>query len=72
MVFQFPDQVYILGCEWNYRYSLCIEGNNKVCPITDTEGISLIHGNTRTFVTDKQKVFRVRFFTNRKYFAMDV
>uniref|UniRef100_A0A6A7G324 UDP-D-xylose:beta-D-glucoside alpha-1,3-D-xylosyltransferase n=1 Tax=Hirondellea gigas TaxID=1518452 RepID=A0A6A7G324_9CRUS len=48
-----PDLLYELECDWNYRAFQCSNGSNH-CPITDTQGTSIIHGNALTFVSSKE------------------
>ena len=54
---QYPEQLFELGCEWNYRIFQCSEGNK--CPAAATSGISILHGNAMSFVTGKEMKLQV-------------
>ncbi|XP_042210652.1 glucoside xylosyltransferase 1-like [Homarus americanus] len=50
---KYPELMYELGCEWNYRIFQCSKGTNK-CPDAATNGISLLHGNALAFVSGEE------------------
>ena len=55
---QNPEYLHELGCEWNYRLFQCSFKENK-CPITDTNGANIIHGNALAFINKAEMKFRV-------------
>uniref|UniRef100_A0A2P2HYJ6 UDP-D-xylose:beta-D-glucoside alpha-1,3-D-xylosyltransferase n=1 Tax=Hirondellea gigas TaxID=1518452 RepID=A0A2P2HYJ6_9CRUS len=55
---QYPDHLYELGCEWNYRPWQCRLGKNT-CPETSVTGASLVHGNTRAFVSGTEPKLQI-------------
>jgi len=56
----YPEKLFELPCEWNYRVWLCSEEENK-CPGAEENGVSILHGNALAFVKGNemkiQKVF---------------
>merc|ERR1711992_441127 len=56
----YPDLLYELPCEWNYRVWQCSQGRNK-CDTAEENGVSILHGNALSFVKGNemkiQKVF---------------
>ena len=55
---QNPQFLHELGCEWNYRVWQCSQ-NENMCPITDTNGANIIHGNALAFVNKAEMKFQV-------------
>ncbi|KAG0710148.1 Glucoside xylosyltransferase 1 [Chionoecetes opilio] len=49
---KYPEHLYELGCEWNYRIFQCSKGNK--CPAAAASGISILHGNAMSFVNGKE------------------
>jgi len=45
----YPDKLYELPCEWNYRAFICSGGENK-CPSAEHNGVAILHGNALAFV----------------------
>jgi len=45
----YPDLLYELPCEWNYRVWQCSQGDNK-CQTAEDNGVSILHGNALAFV----------------------
>jgi len=45
----YPEMLYELPCEWNYRVWICSQGVNK-CPGAEENGVSILHGNALAFV----------------------
>jgi len=45
----YPDMLYELPCEWNYRVWQCSQGENK-CDSAEENGVSILHGNALAFV----------------------
>jgi len=56
----YPEKLFELPCEWNYRVWLCSQEENK-CPGAEENGVSILHGNALAFVKGNemkiQKVF---------------
>ncbi|XP_071538508.1 glucoside xylosyltransferase 2-like [Panulirus ornatus] len=57
---EYPDHLYELGCEWNYRIFQCSQGSNK-CPNAASNGISILHGNAMAFVNGAEMKLQVVF-----------
>jgi len=45
----YPEKLFELPCEWNYRVWQCSQGENK-CITAEENGVSLLHGNALAFV----------------------
>jgi len=45
----YPEKLYELPCEWNYRVWQCSQGENK-CSGAEQNGVSILHGNALAFV----------------------
>ncbi|XP_005097805.1 glucoside xylosyltransferase 1 [Aplysia californica] len=50
-----PDQLYVMGCEWNYRSDHC--KYMSVCPSAEKRGVAVLHGSKRGFLVEKQPAF---------------
>ncbi|XP_063873182.1 glucoside xylosyltransferase 1-like isoform X1 [Scylla paramamosain] len=61
LFYKYPEYLFELGCEWNYRMYQCSDGNK--CPGAARSGISILHGNAMSFVKGNemklQTVFEV-------------
>ncbi|XP_045119475.1 glucoside xylosyltransferase 2-like isoform X2 [Portunus trituberculatus] len=51
------QQLYQLGCEWNYRPKLCSHGYNK-CSRAKQLGVGLLHGAAVTFIYSIERKFK--------------
>ncbi|XP_045119476.1 glucoside xylosyltransferase 1-like isoform X3 [Portunus trituberculatus] len=54
------QQLYQLGCEWNYRPKLCSHGYNK-CSRAKQLGVGLLHGAAVTFIYSIERKFKTIF-----------
>ncbi|CAF1506304.1 unnamed protein product [Adineta ricciae] len=52
----YPEQMYELTCDWNYRPDHCIFENN--CAAAKDHGIQIVHGSRNVFHTDQFKEFK--------------
>ncbi|XP_046380185.2 glucoside xylosyltransferase 1-like [Haliotis rufescens] len=52
----FPEQLYVFGCDWNYRADHCMY--MSVCREAETNGAYILHGSRRVFLNDKQPAFK--------------
>ena len=52
----FSDQIYVYGCEWNYRPDHCMYQNN--CHSAINNGVYVLHGNRGVYHTGGHRAFR--------------
>ncbi|XP_067655590.1 glucoside xylosyltransferase 1-like [Haliotis asinina] len=55
----FPEQLYVFGCDWNYRPDHCMY--MSVCRPAETNGAYILHGNRRAFMNEKQPAFKATY-----------
>ncbi|XP_068241319.1 glucoside xylosyltransferase 1-like [Palaemon carinicauda] len=58
--------LYELGCEWNYRATLCQSDWNK-CAAAASRGVALLHGCDGTFRVNKEPTIRAIFQAWQRY-----
>jgi len=46
----YPEKLYELPCEWNYRVWLCSQQGGNKCPTAEENGVAVLHGNALAFV----------------------
>ena len=55
-----PEKLLELGCQWNYRAAQYCHTPKNICPVTQSEGVSIIHGNALAFVKgDEMKMQKI-------------
>ncbi|XP_042888717.1 glucoside xylosyltransferase 1-like [Penaeus japonicus] len=63
---KYPEKLYELGCEWNYRLWLCSQGRN-LCPQAAAKGVSILHGNALAFVSGAERKLQAVFDAWERY-----
>jgi len=62
----YPDKLFELPCEWNYRVWLCSSGENK-CPGAEENGVAVLHGNALAFVKGHEMKLQAVFQTFERF-----
>ncbi|CAL1537170.1 unnamed protein product [Lymnaea stagnalis] len=60
-----PDQLYLMGCQWNYRSDHCKYMSN--CRAAEERGVSVLHGSRRIFYKEREPSFAAVFETFKNY-----
>ena len=56
--FQFPEEVYELSCEWNFRVGQCRKNHTR-CMAATAKGAAIVHGVSGSFFFGLEQKFIV-------------